>query len=335
MLISQEFINEIWYDDHPLSRVLLPISWLYVLIVKIRRILYQSGLLPVNRVDAPVIVVGNLTVGGTGKTPLVIWLAEYLKSKGYKPGIISRGYGGTASKKPQQVRADSNPQLVGDEPVLIAKRSQCPVAIGRKRTIAAEELINRLDCDIIISDDGLQHYSLYRDIQINVIDGQRRFGNSHCLPAGPLREPLSRLKEMDIVVGYGNASRHEHKMEYDTGDLVNLQNPEKRLPLTSLEGLSAHAIAGIGNPGRFFSCLRNHKIHIIKHVFPDHHYYTQNEITFDDDFPVVMTEKDAVKCNNICSGHHWFLPIDAKLPETFLHRLDILLKGILNGQETA
>ena len=334
MVLSKEFIENIWYSKHPLGLVLLPLSWIYALIIVLRRLCYQSGLIAVNQIDAPVIIVGNISVGGTGKTPLVIWLAKYFKSKGFRPGIISRGYGGKLSGKTQQVRPDSNPSLVGDEPVLIAKRTTCPVAIAVQRRRAAEELITHCDCNLILCDDGMQHYSLGRDMEIAVIDGQRRFGNGHCLPAGPLREPKSRLTTVDFVVSKYFAGRHEFKMEYTYGDLVSLTEPTRTMPVSNLNGQSVHAIAGIGNADRYYSYLRNQKLQIIMHEFSDHHSFTAEDVNFNDGLPVVMTEKDAVKCVDHATEHHWYLPITATLPESFTYRLDALMKEIINGQKT-
>ncbi len=334
MLLSKEFIENIWYTKQPLGLLLIPLSWLYTIIIVLRRLCYQSGLIAVNQIDAPVIIVGNISVGGTGKTPLVIWLAEYFKNKGFKPGIVSRGYGGKLSGKTQQVRADSDPLLVGDEPVLIAKRTSCPVAIAVQRREAAEELIEHCGCNLILCDDGMQHYSLGRDIEIAVIDGQRRFGNQLCLPAGPLREPISRLETVDFVVSKYIAGRHEYKMEYHYGDLVSLIDPTETMPVSNLNGQSVHAIAGIGNPDRYFSYLRNQKLNLIMHDFPDHHPFIADEVTFNDGLAVVMTEKDAVKCTAYATEQHWYLPITATLPESFTYRFDTLLKDIINGQKT-
>ncbi len=328
-MLAKQFIENTWYSKHPFSTILLPMSWIYSLIVVIRRLCYQSGLIAINQVDVPVIIVGNISVGGTGKTPLVIWLAEYFKKKGFKPGIISRGYGGKFAGKTQQVRADSNPALVGDEPVLIAKRTNCSVAIAVKKSRAAEELIEYCDCNLIICDDGMQHYSLSRDIEIAVIDGQRRFGNERCLPAGPLREPISRLKMVDLVVSKYTAGRHEDKMEYVYGDLVSLVDPNNTISVSSLKGESVHVISGIGNPDRYHSYLRNNKLHIICHEFSDHYSYKKKDVVFEDGFPVVMTEKDAVKCTDYATKNYWYLPIIAVLPDSFTYRLEAYMKDII------
>ncbi len=335
MLLPSEFIEKVWHSSHPLGILLAPLGWLYAGFIILRRLLYQSGAIAINQIDAPVIVVGNISVGGTGKTPLVLWLVEHFREKGLKPGIISRGHGGTDSKKPQQVRADSNPMLVGDEPVLLARNTLSPVAVARRRTEAAEELIKHYNCNLIICDDGLQHYALGRDLEIAVIDGQRRFGNQRCLPAGPLREPLSRLHSVDLVVSKYRAMRHEYKMDYEYSDLVCLTDANRTLKLSEFANHSVHAVAGIGNPERFFSQLRSQNLQIIKHQFPDHHPFTAEDIMFNDGLPIVMTEKDAVKCFAFATDNHWFLPVKAELPDAFSIRLDNLMKDIVNGQKTA
>jgi len=326
--------HRIWYERHPLTWLLAPLGWLYQFFMLSRSLLYRSGVLPVHHVGVPVIVVGNITVGGTGKTPLVLWLAEYLCAQGYQPGIVSRGYGGRGSGKPQQVRVDSDPGQVGDEPIILARRSGCPVAICRYRYQAAEGLVEHADCNIIISDDGLQHLGLGRDIEIVVIDGQRRFGNGLCLPAGPLREGPGRLRQADIIVTSGRADRGEHAMAYQPGELHSLAEGEDE-DLAVWRGQTVHAVAGVGNPGRFFSLLRQLGLQPISHEFPDHHRYSTTDLDFADDYPVVMTEKDAVKCEGLKLRNAWYLPVTVSLPRTFEYRLNNLLKDIADGQETA
>jgi tetraacyldisaccharide 4'-kinase len=334
-MVSSEFLDTLWYGEHPLATVLAPLGWIYGGCAWLRRMAYRVGILPARRVDVPVIVVGNLTVGGTGKTPLVIWIVEFLKSEGYRPGIVSRGYGGTVTRYPQQVRPDSNPDLVGDEPVLIAQRTGCPVATSPRRWQAARELVKHTPCDILVCDDGLQHYALHRDIDIAVIDGDRRFGNGRCLPAGPLREQPSRLESVDMIVANAKAGRAEFLMEYEPLALRSLQDDARRLDIESLRGRQVHAVAGIGNPSRFFSWLRSREVHIIKHEFPDHHRFEAEEVRFGDDLPVVMTEKDAVKCRSFAGDDMWYLPIEARMSPAFQHRLGVLLKEISDGQEAA
>jgi len=334
-MISHEFVDRLWYGGHWLSIPLAPVGWCYAGVVSLRRLAYVCGLMPVLNLPVPVLVVGNLTVGGTGKTPLVIWLVEFLRSEGWRPGVVSSGYGGRMTRQPQQVRPDSSPEMVGDEPVLIAKRTRCPVAVGAQRAVAAEELIRHTDCDIVVCDDGLQHLALGRDIEIAVVDGDRRFGNGHCLPAGPLRDLPGRIDSVDLVVANGKAARGEFLMEYQALPLRSLRDPGRSRDISSLRGREVHAVAGIGNPQRFFSSLRGHEIHIHKHDFPDHYPFRASDLQFDDDLPVVMTEKDAVKCINFAADDWWYVPVEAQLPGAFQHRLRALLREIPHGQKVA
>lgn len=323
-----ELAENVWYDGHPLSYVLLPISWLYRSVVAARKTLYSAGLFSVTQLDIPVIVIGNIAVGGTGKSPLTIWLADYLKQKGRRPGIVSRGYGGRLNRNVQQVRADSSPDLVGDEPIMIVRKTQCPVAIGKDRSKAALGLIEHQHVDVIICDDGLQHLALSRDIEIAVVDGLRRHGNERCLPAGPLREPLSRLKSVDLVVANTRARRGEFLMEYQYGDLISSQDVNDKRSIEHFSNKTVHAVCGIGSPEKFYSYLIRHDIKVIRHRFPDHHRYQPSDLHFADEFPIVMTEKDAVKCEAFSNQAFWYLPIEAQLADTFQHRLDKQLKEL-------
>ena len=302
-----------WYNKDGMTLLLLPVSWLFCAIAVLRRLLYRTGILTVHHIPVPVIIVGNISVGGTGKTPLVTWLVEQLRNEGYTPGLISRGYGGKSTHWPQQVRPDSDPCMVGDEAVLLAQRTNCPMAVGPNRVDAANALLSYKECDVIVADDGLQHYALGRDVEIAVVDGIRRFGNGHCLPAGPLREPLPRLKSVDIVVTNGVAGPREYRMELVPDRLHNIAQPEKTLALDSFSQKTVHAVAGIGHPDRFFRQLETHDITVIEHPFPDHHPFNAEDIHFPDDLPVLMTEKDAVKCQNFASKQHWFVPVTAKI----------------------
>jgi tetraacyldisaccharide 4'-kinase len=318
-----------WYARSPWLLLLTPLSLLYRGGVWLRRFAYRSGLLPSSRLDRPVIVVGNLTVGGTGKTPLVAWLAGYLRQKGFRPGIVARGYGGKASSWPQQVRADSDPGIVGDEAAMLAGMTGCPMAVAPDRVAAARKLLDHSECDVLISDDGLQHYALQRDIEIAVIDGVRRFGTGFLLPAGPLREPLRRLREVDLVVVNGLAGRGEYSMRTLTGTAAGLGEPRQQRPLADFRGQSVHAVAGIGNPARFFQALQQYGMRIEEHAFPDHHRYQAGDIRFRDDRPVLMTEKDAVKCRQFASGREWVVPVRAEMSGEFCKRLDALLESRL------
>lgn len=315
-------ITDGWYSASGLTVLLRPLSWLYRGVVMLRSAGYRTGLLRRRRVAAPVIVVGNITVGGTGKTPLVIWLVELLRSEGYRPGIVSRGYRGRARHWPQQVRPDSDPEMVGDEPVVLSRRTGCPVAVGPDRVAAAEALLRYNDVDVVVSDDGLQHYALERDIEIVVIDGVRRFGNRLCLPAGPLREPVSRLARADfLVVNGGTALWGEFPMTMQPGELRNVRQDGIVRSPDSFHGRQVHAVAGIGHPERFFRQLRQLGFTVIEHPFPDHHAFTAQDLAFGDDLPVIMTEKDAVKCRRFCGEDCWYLPIEAQPHERLAPRL--------------
>lgn len=309
-------LQQTWYGKTGLTQMLRPLSWLFVSLVVLRRTLYRAGLKKSVNLKVPTIIVGNLTVGGTGKTPLVIWLANYLKAAGYKPGILSRGYGGMANSWPQQVRPDADPFIVGDEAVVISRRTKCPMAVGPDRVSAGEALLKYSDCDVILSDDGLQHYALARNIEILVIDGIRRFGNGLCLPAGPLRECVSRKDEVNCKVTTGIAAQDEYPMTFLGANMVNLLSGESK-PLETIAGASIIAIAGIGNPDRFFNFLRSKGLRIETRAYPDHYHYRADSITKDDNSIVLMTEKDAVKCQRFAKPNWWYVPVEVELPETF------------------
>lgn len=315
------WFNSHWYGRTPLGVLLVPLSWLFCAIVMLRRGLYRIGLLRARRPGIPVIVVGNITVGGTGKTPLVIALVQLLRDEGYNPGVVARGYGGTATQWPQQVRPDSDPLVVGDEPVLIAARCRCPVAVAPDRAGAAESLVEHHRCDVVISDDGLQHYRLARDIEIAVIDGVRRLGNGHCLPAGPLREPPRRLRRVDYVVTNGLAAPGEFPMALHAAQIRSVRDDTPTAERHPFRGRAVHAVAGIGNPDRFFAQLRGQGISPREHGFPDHHRFQPRDLDFGDDIPVIMTEKDAVKCRRFAAANHWYLPVVAQLDERLTQAL--------------
>jgi tetraacyldisaccharide 4'-kinase len=319
-------LDHYWYLRSPWLILLTPLSLCFRLLVGLRRFAYRRGLLRTHRLPVPVIVVGNITAGGTGKTPLVAWLAGYLSGLGYRPGIVARGYGGTASSWPQQVRPDSDPAVVGDEAVLLAGLTGCPMAVAPNRYQAAEALVRYHGCDVVISDDGLQHYAMQRDIEVVVIDGVRRFGTGFMLPAGPLREPVARLREVDLVVVNGLGAGGEFPMKLKTGMAVNLLDETRIRPLTDFQRGRVHAVAGIGNPERFFMSLRSVLGRVETHPFPDHYHFRRNDILFDDDAPVLMTAKDAVKCRRFATGNEWYVPVTAELGRDFCARLDVLLR---------
>ncbi len=294
----------------------MPVSWLFCALVFLRRLLFRLGLISSSALTVPVIVVGNINVGGSGKTPLVIWLARQLIQAGYKPGIMLRGYGGKAEQWPQQVRPDSDPIQVGDEAVLLAQRTGCPVCAGPNRVEDGRALLEHTDCDVILCDDGLQHYRLRRDFEIAVVDGRRRFGNGLCLPAGPLREGLRRLKQVDWIVANGRPERGEYAMRLTGLQVCNLMTGEEQ-PLIKWQGKQVRAIAGIGDPVRFFSFLRQAGLIVEDLAFADHHQYIETDFdsvdSSSDARPLLMTEKDAVKCVAFARDNWWFLPVEAEL----------------------
>lgn len=325
-------LEHYWQQHNALSVALLPLSWLFCFAAALRRAAYRAGWFKTHRLSVPIIIVGNITVGGTGKTPLVIRLVEFLRAQGYRPGVVSRGYGGSAHI-PQIVGPESDTCEAGDEAVLMARRCACPVMISKDRVAAARALTAQ--CDVIVSDDGLQHYGLGRDVEIAVVDGVRRFGNGLCLPAGPLREPVARLKKVDmVVVNGGGAGPGEFSMHLEPLSLRNLRDETSAPPDTFKTGV-AHAVAAIGHPQRFFDTLRAQGYSIIEHAFPDHHPFAPADLDFADDRPVLMTEKDAVKCKRFAKPNYWYLPVQAKLDSAFDVRLMQLLKGRINGQKTA
>ena len=328
-----------WLDRHGYSLnlvavLLWPLSLLFGAAVRARWLLYKHGFLRGEAVAAPVVVVGNISVGGTGKTPLVARLVELLRESGYKPGIVSRGYNGQSAEWPRHVTVDSDPSQVGDEPVMLARRCRCPVVVDPDRVAAARTLLETYDCNVILSDDGLQHYQLRRDIEIAVICGFRRLGNGACLPAGPLREPPSRLREVDFVIGNGAARGGEYLMSLRGETAVNLKDPCVSSALAGFRHGTVHAVAGIGDPGRFFDHLRHARLRLIEHPFPDHHRFKPEDLHFRQDLPVLMTEKDAIKCQAFAAEGYWCVPVDAWLDpdfeEHFLKRLTAvaLAKGI-------
>ncbi|RUR17450.1 tetraacyldisaccharide 4'-kinase [Legionella septentrionalis] len=307
-----ELIEKIWYGRHPLRWFLLPFSLIYKQVVWVRRFYLKrfcTKIFPI-----PIIVVGNLTVGGAGKTPLVIALAQKLRERGLRVGIVSRGYGASVKQFPYEVKPDANARLAGDEPLLLARRTQCPVVIDPKRVRAVQYLMDTYQSQIILSDDGLQHYALGRALEIMVIDGVRGLGNGMCLPAGPLREDVSRLQQAHFLIANGGQWPGAFTMELMPGQLTQLTSG-KPLPLARLTGTVA-AIAGIGHPQRFYNTLSKLGVAFTPYSFPDHHPYTQEELCFAEK-TLVMTEKDAVKCQAFATDEMYFLPVEAQVNNAF------------------
>lgn len=317
------FLQRVWYDRHApwFSLALLPLSWLFRLVVAARRAAYRIGLLSSIRVARPVVVIGNITVGGTGKTPFTIWLADQLQRRRKRVGIVLRGYGGYSDHWPRDVDQDSPPQEVGDEAVLLAKRTAAIVVAGPDRVAAARRAIER-GAEVVLSDDGMQHYRLARDREIVVIDGRRGVGNRRMLPAGPLREPVSRLAQADLrVVSWRDGSARPLTPVPATiqacarlTQAIALIGGETR-SLDAFKGTRVHAVAAIGNPQQFFAALREIGIEVAPHPLPDHAQPTADDIRFPDQLPVLMTEKDAVKCRAIADQRHWAVRMDVMVSE--------------------
>jgi len=341
----QQWLERVWYANGKGRFLLLPLSALYCAANTYQRKTQLKALSqnPPN-INVPIIVVGNITVGGTGKTPVTVHIVNLLKKSGYKPAIITRGYGGKSQTWPQHVTIDSDAEMMGDEAVLMATRTDVPVYAGANRLESIQQLLSKTDCDVIVSDDGMQHYKMPRDIQIAVIDGERGFGNGHCIPAGPLREKINRLDECDLLVLNGLSKsddyrlKRAHAMSLSGDSIINLATAEERY-LKDLSGETisevVEAVTGIGNPKRFYSTLENAGLIINQHSFPDHHAFSKNDLLFDEDGidknssnkTVIMTEKDAVKCKSIIGNqsNFWYLPISAVLPKEFDENLISLL----------
>ncbi|MDP9140073.1 MAG: tetraacyldisaccharide 4'-kinase [Pseudomonadota bacterium] len=315
-----------WYQASPPPLLLRLLAALYGSVSASRRRKARARAQPV-----PVIVVGNISVGGTGKTPFVIWLVELLRAQGWRPGVISRGYGGHAPHYPYIVNEDSDPAHSGDEPLLIAQRSGCPVVVAAARCAAAELLLKAADVDVIVADDGLQHYTLSRDLEICIVDGARGLGNGALLPAGPLREPASRLREVDLVVvngeGWSDTAVRPVTMRLLPASAQALCDGTQRA-LNDFSGQRVHGVAGIGHPPRFFDTLRAHGMRVVEHAFADHHAYAAADLQFGDDLPVLMTEKDAVKCRSFAAANWWSVPVAAQLSADDAARVQELIRSL-------
>jgi len=308
----EQRLHTLWYGDSRAYIALLPFSWLYCVLVWIRRLVYRTALLHRTCLDARVIVVGNIAVGGTGKTPLVIAIARRAQQAGLRVGILTRGYLGRARHWPQQVSDSSDPGEVGDEAVLLARKTGAVVFAGPDRVAAGRALLQASPCDLLICDDGLQHYALQADTEIAVVDASRGQGNGLCLPAGPLREPVARLRTVDAVVALGDDAGWPYSMCLVSGAARGVADASISRSLDSFRGSTVHAVAGTGNPERFFTSLRAAGLRIRTHPFADHHPFTAADLDFGDNNPVLMTEKDALKCEHFAQHHWWFVPVDAQ-----------------------
>jgi len=307
-----DWLQRVWYGSASGGWVLVPISWLFAVIAGLRRLLYRTGVLPAVRLDVPVIVIGNLTAGGTGKTPFTLWLAGRLRQHGLHAGIASRGYGRVRAGGARIVRCDDDPVQVGDEALMMARRDVGPVAVCERRVEAARVLAGQ-GVDVILCDDGLQHYALARDMEIAVIDGERRFGNGRLLPAGPLREPVARLQTVGWRICHGGEPGPEEIGMRVEGAVLRRLGQDVTALLSDFRGRRCHAVAAIGHPERFFATLRDAGIEVIPHPLPDHATPRLPALGVREGEVVLMTEKDAVKCLDGDRFDAWFLPVDARL----------------------
>jgi len=302
-------VERIWYGDSAIAFLLLPFSWLFHLIVTLRRVAYRCGLFASTNCGVPLIVVGNLTVGGAGKTPLVGWIANRLAADGRKVGILSRGYGGAESREPQLVDAGSRAADVGDEAVLLMRQTNATVCVCPDRVAGARRLIDAVGVNVIICDDGLQHYRLERDFEVAVIDASRRLGNGLLLPAGPLREPRSRLRQVDLVFYNGEAAESEHCYQLRPGRVRGLGTVADR-DLEAFSGQRVWAVAGIGNPQRFVATLRKAGMEPELVDVPDHGVVELGALRREQPWPILMTEKDAVKYPGSDVADVWYVPVE-------------------------
>lgn len=324
-LSLERFMLRAWYERHGWLILLRPLSQLYQRVAMGRRQRYLDSPASSWQPPVPLIVVGNITLGGTGKTPMVIWLVEHLRSRGLRVGVISRGYGAKPPSWPWRIRpTEDGPEQVGDEPLLIASRCQVPVVIDPDRTRAGRYLLEHAPVDVIVSDDGLQHYRMGRTLEVVMIDHARGLGNARCLPEGPLREPASRLASVDLQVRTGAAADADgaFAMQLQATELVNLKTGERISPAQWKAPPRVQAVAGIGNPERFCKTLENHGFLPEIHAFADHAQYNADSFAeFDHGEPLIMTEKDAVKCAGFARDNWWYLSVDAQLSAAFIATL--------------
>lgn len=325
MVSPSAFIVRAWSNDSGWLALLRPLEWLYRGAVRLRRHCYRTGLLPTYRPDKPVVVVGNLSVGGTGKTPVVIALVEALRRQGLRAGVVCRGYGARIRTVPHTVNDSSSPDDCGDEALLIHRRAQCPCVAAPSRVAAAKTLLRDFAVDVVISDDGLQHHALARDIEIVMYDARSGFGNGRCLPAGPLREPLSRLNAVDFILARGS-SGDGNGVRYRPDGLINIRSGEHRDVTPLGVGAEVYAVAGVGQPELFFDSLRALGFTLRTRSFPDHHRYRAADFSRLTDKPILMTEKDAVKCRDLVGVDAWYLEVSAVLPEPVIAAVVSLVK---------
>lgn len=331
---------DFWQTRSLPALLLLPLAGVFAVLAWMRRTLYRSGLIRAVPVPVPVIVVGNIAVGGSGKTPVVAWLADRLREAGFMPGIVSRGYGGKSATA-ALVSADADPASFGDEPVLLAGLTTCPVVVAADRPAAVMALLQaHPECDVIVSDDGLQHYRLRRDVEVIVLD-ETALGNRWLLPAGPLREGLWRLRRADVIVAHGELSGGVRdrlgtvpvaSMKLEGDRVVSLGRPAETRALDDFAGMRVHAVAGIGRPERFFDQLRARGLKVVPHPFPDHHRFSADDLAFAPGEPKILTAKDAVKCRPFAPADTWEFPVTALIEPVALERI---LEKLSHGRQAA
>ncbi|WP_437881161.1 tetraacyldisaccharide 4'-kinase [Pseudomonas sp. LRF_L74] len=324
-----------WYGGHPALALLRPLEWLYRGVVRRKRAAFLAGDGDIYRAPVPVLVVGNITVGGTGKTPLILWLIEHCRARGLRVGVVSRGYGAKPERFPWRVRAEDSASVAGDEPLLIVRRSAVPLVIDPRRSQAVQALLEQEPLDLILCDDGLQHYRLARDLELVLIDAARGLGNGHCLPAGPLREPAERLAEVDALL-YNGAQADTpdgYAFRLEPTALVHVASGRRAGLEHFPAGQQMHAVAGIGNPQRFFATLQGLNWRPIVHAFADHAVYSPQALHFSPALPLLMTEKDAVKCRGFAGDDWWYLAVDARPSVAFVAWFDAQLERLLAGRD--
>lgn len=324
---KQVWVDRVWYQDSWVSVLLLPLAFLYWLLISVRKHIYFKYFYVHKKYSCAVIIVGNITVGGTGKTPMVIHLCQQLKQLGYRPAVTSRGYGVALNSSRLVTDADTALQ-VGDEPLLIYQNAKVPVMVGPDRSSSIRQLIEQKLCNVVVCDDGLQDYRFMHDIEICMLDAVRMFGNGRLLPAGPLREGTQKTLTCDFVVTTGKIvpAVSADAMTLQMNEAVNLSDQQQRVSLDHWQHQTVHAIAGIGHPQRFFDALREHNIIVIEHVFADHAMYNVSDFQFNDQLPVLMTEKDAVKCLHFKLENAWYVTITAQTNNTLIERIHSKLR---------
>lgn len=320
-----------WYQGHPALTLLRPLEWLYRRVVQGKRRAFLAGEGDIYRAPVPVVVVGNVTVGGTGKTPMILWLIEHCRARGLRVGVVSRGYGATPPQLPWRVRAEDPAEQAGDEPLLIVQRTGVPLVIDPQRARAVQALLEQETLDLVLCDDGLQHYRLARDLELVLVDAARGLGNGRCLPAGPLREPAERLAEVDAVLRNGAAEddAQGYALQLRPTALVNLRSGERAALDHFPPCQRVHAVAGIGNPQRFFNTLEALNWRPIAHPFADHASYSPEALQFSPTLPLLMTEKDAVKCRAFAAADWWYLAVEAAPSAAFVAWFDRELTRLL------